>query len=411
MCPRVCSDSGGRPQPAPDYRQPPRSAYIHVPFCVRKCGYCSFASFSGCYDQVPAYFEALDQEIVRTLRWQAAQPAESGGGLAPLDTVYFGGGTPGSVDAAYLTGALDRLRQTTGLAPDAEITVEVNPGAMAPGLLPVLRTAGFNRLSIGLQAAQPHLLAALGRIHRPDDFSKLVSAARSAGWERISGDMMLGLPGQRVSDVLETVDFLLHCGVQHVSFYSLTIEPETPFAALYADGAGLPDGGVERRMYVRALRALKQKGFRAYEISNAAVPGCESRHNLVYWAGRPYYGFGCGASAFLCGGRRRNPSDLSDYFRMAACSSEIQHPEPGSVLEEQLDDAAAMREFFLLGFRRTAGVRLSDFRRQFGRQPDEVLIRILSDLKHRGLIHFDGERARLSGLGLNLANQVFMAFV
>lgn len=397
--------------PLPDYRQPPRSAYIHVPFCIRKCAYCSFTSFSDCYDRVPAYFEALDREIRRTVRWQAAQPAAAGGGTAPLDTVYFGGGTPGSVDAAHLIAVLDALRQTVGLAPDAEITVEVNPGAVAPGLLPALRAAGFNRLSVGLQAAQPRLLKTLGRIHRPADFSELVSAARQAGWDRISGDMMLGLPGQQVSDVLETVDFLLSCGVRHVSFYSLTVEPETPFASLYPNGVGLPDAGTERRMYARARRALKQRGFRAYEISNAAVPGHESRHNQVYWAGRPYYGFGCGASAFLCGGRRRNPSALSAYLGMAACFSQDDDLGPGSVLEEQLDDAGAMREFFLLGFRRQQGVRLSDFYRQFGQQPDGQLLRALCDLKRRGLIRFDGDRARLSGLGLNLANQVFMAFV
>lgn len=432
---------GGTDQP--QLFGPPRSAYIHIPFCVRKCGYCDFVSFPDAYHLTERYIEALLNEIAATAAVMAATPQEKGGGLLPLDTVYFGGGTPGSIPANSLVSVLDALRQCFGLATGAEITVEVNPGAVSSDdMLDILRGAGFDRLSVGLQAVQPRLLDLLGRIHRAEDFDRLVRRAKASGWERVSGDFMLGLPGQTSDDVRETLRYMLDAGVDHVSFYSLSIEPGTPFERRYGDGEGLPSQEEERAMYHAARLFLAENGFEQYEISNAGLPGCRSRHNLAYWRGEPYYGFGCGACAFVCGERRSNSTDLDSYIMAYGDglqgnekpaedrwegglwgneqpNGDLQggvrdHPVPPILhyhLDEVIDPEEARLEYFFLGFRCLDGISLSGFERRFGDQPSPVLVKKLDKLSAAGLIDFDGDNARLSEKGLDLANLVFMEFL
>ena len=286
--------------------------------------------------------------------------------------------------------------------------MEVNPGNLATDQLSDLYQAGFNRLSIGLQSAQPQLLKLLGRIHSPEDFLHLTEYAKMVGWQNISGDMMLGLPGQSLADVQHTVEFLDRCQVTHVSLYSLMVEPDTPFWNRYRYGEGLPAPELEREMYHTAVSSLEKRGFELYEISNMAKPGYQSQHNLTYWAGRPYYGFGCGAASFVNGERRSNPHNLKKYI---AHYSQGEQSQLLFDVDEIIDLNEAMIEYFMLGFRRLSGVSITEFEKQFGQHPPVFMLTALANLQREGLIYFDGDSAHLSCKGLDYANQVFMAFL
>ena len=398
-----------------------------------------------------AYVQLLKHEIEAVGAWSRQHSL-----TVPLASVFFGGGTPSLADPADLAAILDLLRMQFGLDPDAEITLEANPGTLRPGQLTDLRKAGFNRISFGLQAAQDHLLRTLGRIHSYAEFVSSVHDARAAGFERISVDLMLGLPGQTLADALESVERVLSLGITHVSYYSLIIEPGTPFAELYLDHPELlPDEDLERTIYHAVCDRLAAAGLPSYEISNAARPGQECRHNLVYWRGQPYYGFGVAAHSYLAGTRRGNTTDWRTYVsawsgageearvRDSAGADEagaVQGQARGQVrgegevgagqsavelrqqaewpflaLEssEVIDSAEARKEFFLLGLRLTQGVTWADYQVRFGAD-DDARDRFAAEFRRllgRGLIEIDDLGVRLTPLGLDLANQAFSEFV
>lgn len=394
-----------------------------------------------------AYVQLLKHEIEAVGAWSRQHSL-----TVPLASVFFGGGTPSLADPADLAAILDLLRMQFGLDPDAEITLEANPGTLRPGQLTDLRKAGFNRISFGLQAAQDHLLRTLGRIHSYAEFVSSVHDARAAGFERISVDLMLGLPGQTLADALESVERVLALGITHVSYYSLIIEPGTPFAELYLDHPELlPDEDLERTIYHAVRDRLAAAGLLSYEISNAARPGQECRHNLVYWRGQPYYGFGVAAHSYLAGTRRGNTTDWRTYVsawsgageearvRDSAGAGEagagqgqgegeagagVGHVSLGErkdanwpflALEssEEIDPDEARKEFFLLGLRLTQGVAWADYQARFGLD-DDARDRFAVEFRRllsRGLIEIDDLGLRLTPLGLDLANQAFSEFV
>ncbi len=398
-----------------NFLQKPAAAYVHIPFCVAKCGYCDFVSYAGRAACVPAYVRAVTAEIHRTARNLGVDLYGEPVCRGPLKTVYFGGGTPGDLPASALLEILAALKESFGLEEGAEVTLEVNPGTASPGLLPAVRAGGFNRLSIGLQTASDQLLKKLSRRHTVADFDHLLTTARTAGFTNISADMMLALPTEELADSLSTARFLLERGLPHISFYSLTVEPGTPFDRLYPAGLGLPDDVVERQMYKSALALFKQAGYRHYEVSNVALPGFESQHNLTYWRGLPYYGFGCGAAAFIGGRRYLQTADLDAYMAGAGAGT--------AKLEEEIGEQEAVEEFFFLGFRTADGVSAADFRRQFGKSWPAAADRALADLLRRGLIRqrggcyqqdggvVDQRHYCLTDKGLDWANQVYLEFL
>ncbi len=402
--------------------QSPDAAYIHLPFCSRKCGYCDFVSYCGEERRVEAYTKALQTEIRRVLRITKKDSFCEKGELRPLRSVYFGGGTPNIVPANYLIDILNELRQHPGVTKDAEITVEANPVSASDEWLKQLKMAGFNRLSIGLQAAQPKLLKFLGRLHSREEFVRFVRAAKSRGWSDINGDIMLGLPDQSVDDVLETLDLMLNEGVSHISFYSLIIEPDTPFWDLFAGPAGeemLPDDETERALYHAAVRHLERHGLRQYEISNAARPGFESRHNLTYWNAAPYYGFGCGAHSYVGGIRYSNTDDLRRYLDHYDGQGQSEDETQDGVIDRSVDRVVeeiigrteAMKEFFLLGLRVRSGIGGAEFSERFGVPIPPDLRAELRRLCVAGLLEHQADRYFLTDLGMDLANQVFMSFI
>ncbi|MBP1757165.1 MAG: coproporphyrinogen-3 oxidase [Firmicutes bacterium] len=387
-----------------------RAAYVHWPFCQRKCAYCDFVSWPAGAGQTDLYTQCVLNEIAAVSAW-----SHQNGLAQPLATVFFGGGTPSLARPDQLAAILAALSDQFGLADDAEITIEANPGTVTAQALQQLHTAGFNRISFGLQAAQDSLLQTLDRIHTCADFVQSVRAAREAGFARISADLMLGLPGQTLADIKASLDLLLELGINHISYYSLIIEPGTPFADRYLDRPDLlPDEALEREMYHLVVDRLAEQGIRAYEISNAAAPGEMCRHNLVYWCGQPYYGFGIAAHNYAGGVRRGNTEDWRDYSRIwgeQSAPGTGDWPFLASNSSELIDELEARKEMFLLGLRLIDGVAWADFEARFGLDARDLFAAAFSRLQRRGLLICDSKGARLTGTGLDLANQVFAEFV
>ena len=383
------------------------SAYVHLPFCLRKCRYCDFVSYPGRpAGQQAAYVEALLREIRSVAGWIR----QAGSSCLPLQTVFFGGGTPSVLPAGQLARILDQLAAGFGLDPAGEFTFEANPGTVSPAGLKTCRAAGFNRISFGLQACQPHLLDLLGRIHTAGDFFRSVEWAAAAGFQSINADIMFGLPGQTLADVAETVEKTLALPVDHLSFYALSLEEGTPLYEQCRLQPGLlPDENLERAQYHLIRRLSSEQGLEQYEISSSARPGHRCRHNLVYWRGLPYYGFGAAAHAYLGGIRRANPPDLDAY--LGAWADEAADPWSASQIMEIIDRPAAMKEMLMLGLRLIDGVRFADFQKRFGESLLGQFAEPVGRLVRRGLLLQDEQGIRLSLLGLDLGNQVFQEFV
>lgn len=387
-------------------RETPGSAYIHFPFCVRKCLYCDFVSQAGKEEAIPAYIESVRAEIRHTADVLSGQSV-----LKPLDTVYLGGGTPTLATSGQLAAILQALRDSFGLTDQAEISLEANPGTMSMDECAAIRQAGFNRISIGLQAVQPHLLRTLGRIHLFEDYLDAVRFARQAGFDNIGADIMFGLPGQTLSDVRETLRCVLDSDLEHISYYSLQVEPGTPFHDAYSRGALLlPDPEIERDMYHTIRDTLSASGRAPYEISSSARPGYACRHHLVYWAGREYYGFGCAAHGYVGGMRRQNEPDLDAYMNKVEERS-ASNAFPAAEELERIDREEERKEVMMLGFRLEAGVDSDAFLLRFGVRMEACFGDELRELNQKGLIETRGRRVRLTPSGRDVANQVFMAFV
>lgn len=388
----------------------PVAAYVHIPFCRKKCSYCDFISYPGQPSAVrQAYCAALLREISQTASLLKAQPGEQPG---RLQTVFVGGGTPTVLDPEQLAGILQALSAGFGLEETGEYTLEANPGTVTAASLWICRQAGFNRISFGLQAIQPHLLRLLGRIHDREDFVESVRNAAQAGFHSINADIMFGLPGQTLADVAETLELILQMPIDHISFYSLTLEEGTPLQAHCAANPGLlPDEADERAQYHLIRKSLQAAGFEHYEISNAARPGHRCRHNLTYWLGQSYYGFGAAAHSFVQGVRRANTADLETYIGKFADYSFSQPLFPAAEILETIDGAEAKKEMLLLGLRLLEGVRFTDFAARFGCELRSCFGEAVDCLAGRGLLLQDKQGIRLTLSGLDFANQVFQEFV
>lgn len=333
--------------------------YIHLPFCARKCRYCDFNSYADRDELIPAYVDALAGELEKH-----AQEA----GPAPVDTVFFGGGTPTRVGAGFLERLLGCIQRLFAVQPGAEITAEANPGTVGWRDLGQLRKAGFNRLSLGAQASQAGLLETLGRIHSWEDACDALRLARRAGFSNVSLDLMFGLPGQTLEMWRDTLYAALRLEPDHISAYGLQLEEGTPLAADV--GAGklcLPSDEETADMYWQGHETLTAAGYVHYEISNFARPGRECRHNLRYWRYQDYLGAGAGAHSFFGGRRWANTADPLEYL----------HPgnqrRKTAAVEETVSPGQSMFEYLMLGLRTAEGISESDFRNRFGRDPVGLL--------------------------------------
>jgi oxygen-independent coproporphyrinogen-3 oxidase len=399
--------------------QAPLGLYIHIPFCAQKCPYCDFNTYAGLGNHIAGTVAALCQEMAN---WQAPLQGRV------INTIFLGGGTPTLLAEAHLTQLFGAVRTHFTLAPNCEITSEANPGTVDQTKFKILRGLGVNRLSMGVQSFQPDELAFLGRIHNVDDVLTAFAAARAAGFTNINLDFIFGLPGQSLANWRKTLDEALALGPEHLSLYSLIVEPNTPLQHWVATGkVAAPDEDVAATHYEYAMARLPAAGYLHYEISNWAkattadqadatrTPTFACQHNLRYWRNQEYLGVGPGAHSHL-------------WVRTAA--GELSHrrwgnrkPVPGyekrihqgrSVEEfhEELDERAAMGETMMLGLRLLReGVSFRQFQAMHGVSLQTVFAKELAQLQAWGLLECDADRVRLSARGVLLGNQVFAYFL
>ncbi|HEX6972743.1 MAG TPA: radical SAM family heme chaperone HemW [Limnochordia bacterium] len=373
-----------------------RGLYVHVPFCVRKCYYCDFNSYTVERGAVDAYLDALAREIA--LHARSDPPA--------FDTIYFGGGTPSILSGAALCSIVARLRAAFAISDAAEITLEANPGSLTPGKLAAWGEAGVNRVSLGVQSFDDELLARLGRSHSAQDAIEAIAAIRRAGFTNFNIDLMFGLPGQSAAQWDETLRRAIDLAPPHVSCYSLIIEEGTPYGEWYARGQlRLPGEDAEADMYERAIERLSAAGYEHYEISNFALPAHRSVHNQIYWRNEPYVGLGPGAHSYWRGVRTANVRPVGAYAaRLRAGDDAVESRWPVGTDDE-------MDETMMLGLRLLEGVSEHRFRSRFGRSLTDTYGASIAALVRDGLLEHDTAGVRLSRRGLFLANRVFAAFL
>ncbi len=324
--------------------------------------------------------------------------AESAGSL-PVDSVFFGGGTPSLVDAGYIADVMEHLRRRFLFTEDAEITIEMNPNSAHKGKLSVYRSAGINRLSIGLQSTVDEELKRLSRLHSYEEFLRSYDLARTVGFSNINIDIMSALPGQSRDSYMGTLEKVCELAPEHISAYSLIIEEGTPFYERYKDGNGLPGEDLDREMYHDTKRFLLTKGYERYEISNYSKPGFECRHNVGYWTRKPYIGFGIAAASLIDEVRYSMHGDLK-RFLSGDFTEEI----------EPLEMKDRMAEFMFLGLRLIKGVSKKEFFDEFGVSMEKVYKEQILRLSEEGLLA-DGERIFLTEKGLDLANVCMAEFL
>lgn len=384
----------------------PLSIYIHIPFCVRKCLYCDFLSAPASGETMEAYASCLCREI------------EAAGKLYPdheVRTVFFGGGTPSILKKERICQIMEALRRAFSLAEDAEITIEVNPGTVDADKLAAYYAAGINRLSIGVQSLQENELQALGRIHSTEDFFQTYSMAIKSGFNNINVDLMSAIPEQTLESCQDTLRQLLSLDrpPSHISAYSLIIEEGTPF---YENTPVLPDEEMDRLFYKITNDILKAAGYHRYEISNYAREGCECRHNRVYWERGEYLGFGIGAASLMQETRFSNIRDLQTYLKLLSGEA-ADRPSTGQLTEHlrqevsHLTEREQMEEFMFLGLRLTEGVSKKRFFKTFGKKFTDVYPGISEKLIREGLLVQEGDRLKLTELGLDVSNRVMAEFL
>ena len=372
----------------------PLGIYLHIPFCEAICNYCNFNRQLVQTGLKRRYVAALAREI------------ESAGDGGRADSVFFGGGTPSVLDPADVGALIARCASSFALDPAAEITLEANPETASRPRLEGYRAAGVTRLSLGVQSFRDAELRRLGRVHTAARAIEAFEAARAAGFDDVSVDLMVWLPEQTPEDWGETLDVLLRLDPGHVSFYLLELYPNAPLREDMARGGWTqaPDD-VAAGMYDAALDRLETAGYRQYEISNAARPGRRCRHNLKYWSDGAWLGFGCGAHSTRGGRRWRNVSETVSYVeRVAGGASPVAHQRVLST-EERATDA------LFLGLRLTEGVDVAAVERRYGVRVWERWGGELTRCVEAGLLEDDRERLRLTRRGRLLASEVMQVFV
>ncbi|PJH93692.1 radical SAM family heme chaperone HemW [Bacillus sp. SN1] len=375
-----------------------KSAYIHIPFCEHICHYCDFNKYFIQSQPVDEYLNALEQEMINTIA-KTGQP--------DLKTIFIGGGTPTSLSEEQLKKLMDTiirvLKPSSALS---EFAVEANPDDLSAGKLKILKEAGVNRLSFGVQTFEDDLLEKIGRVHKQKDVFASFERAREIGFDNISLDLMFGLPGQTLKHLDHSLNTALSLDAEHYSVYSLIVEPKTVFYNLMQKGRlHLPPQEQEAEMYEMVMSRMEAHGIHQYEISNFAKAGMESKHNLTYWSNEEYFGFGAGAHGYISGTRTVNVGPVKHYIDLIAEKGFPYRDTHEVTTEEQIEE-----EMFL-GMRKIAGVSKKRFAEKYGRSLDELFPSVLKDLAEKGLIHNSESAVCLTHQGKLLGNEVFGAFL
>ncbi len=418
--------------------------YVHIPFCVKKCDYCDFISYSNCFDMQERYVEKLLEEIEENkdlLRNNF------------ISTIYIGGGTPSAIKPELIKKILNKIYDVVGIEieknnvalngakkiienetkndenkNEIEITIEVNPGTTTKNNLQMYKNCGINRLSIGLQSTEDAILKEIGRIHNYEQFLDTYNWAEEAGFENINVDLMLGLPGQDIEILKNSLENVVNLKPipNHISVYSLIVEERTKIEQRIDSGElSLPDDEEERRQYHYMKNFLELKGYKHYEISNFAKPGFESKHNMNCWGQKQYVGFGVAAHSYVNGVRYANTSDLEEYLNVDNAKNvendmknefEVNFENKNGfaiikTIEETQNKLDMEKEFMMLGLRKLDGVSVSKFEQKFGENPIYLFRNELQKLVEEDLLEVDLDDIRLTSKGLDLANLVWEEFV
>lgn len=364
--------------------------YVHIPFCTSKCRYCDFTSYPGKLGFAEAYMACVYKEM--KMRGKQLKGKK-------FDTVYFGGGTPSVIDPKLIVGAMRRIRESFDLADGAEVTIEMNPGTVDAEKVLLYREAGINRFSIGLQSSSDAMLEDLGRRHSAADF---VQTCKLLGDADRSADIMIGLKGQSLADVEASIRFATSCGVAHISMYALTPEDGTPIYSDYLNGE-LPDADEVAALYDGGRKLLSDLGFERYEVSNFALPGHRSRHNLNYWRRGEYIGFGVSASSFIGDRRFTNTPNLDEYIK---CILTNFFP---LVDDAPIEGDDAKFEMIMLAFRTTEGLSLAAYKRAFG---SDFPIDFFEPLKkNAAYLEYENGRVHIKDEYLYVQNEILMDFI
>ena len=390
------------------------SIYIHIPFCQRRCNYCDFVTYSGENHQIPDYINALIEEFRIVTRLIDKKT---------VHTIYFGGGTPSLLPIQGYAKILSALTRTFNLTEDCEISLEANPGTLTYEYLKGIRSLGINRISLGAQSFQERDLERLERIHNVEDIYQSYSYARKAGFLNINFDLIFGLPWQKIKEWSEILDQAVVLKPEHFSLYSLIIEPGTQLFDWYQKGmVALLDQDREGDIFEYSMAKLSEAGYLHYEISNWAKKDnkrdYQCRHNVQYWQGEPYLGFGVGAHGYARGVRTANVKSIGEYCKLMTLGSNRTYDFPASPANRttiKLENLTQMKEHMMMGLRLIdEGVSETKFFALFNRSIFDVFAKEISTLLDLGLLKWSGLTSRnlkLTKRGVMLGNQVFMYFV
>jgi oxygen-independent coproporphyrinogen-3 oxidase len=380
--------------------------YIHIPFCVRKCAYCDFLSGPADRETQEAYVQALEKEI----------DSVEEGKDRPVISVFVGGGTPSVLEAELIGRIFEKLHKKFQITPDAEITIEANPGTfnshgnqtgdegnlLSSEKFTVYRQAGINRLSLGLQSPNDRELKILGRIHTFEDFRQSYLMAREVGFANINVDLMCAIPEQTYEGWMDNLRRIAELGPEHISAYSLIVEEGTPFASRKLI---LPDEDTEYRMYEDTAPLLEKYGYHQYEISNYAREGRECLHNRGYWERTDYLGLGLGAASLIGNKRFSNTGNMQEYLAKSS------HPDQIRQEVQELTMQDAMGEFMFLGLRMTEGISREDFTACFGCRIEDIYGQVLKKHRDLGLLEEQSGRIYLTRKGIHVSNAVMADFL
>lgn len=376
--------------------------YIHIPFCVKKCAYCDFLSGPSTEKMRADYVELLCSEILH---------AKGKYKDTRVSSIFFGGGTPSLLTKEQVTQIMDAILMAFEVEETAEITMEMNPGTMTEENLLGYKESGINRISMGLQSVHDDELKMLGRIHTYEQFVCNYQMARKAGYQNINVDLISAIPGQSLESWKKTLQTVLDLNPEHISAYSLIIEPGTPFYEWYEEGKKegllpLPSEEEEREIYWETRKLMEANGYHRYEISNYAKEGYECRHNIGYWKRVPYIGFGVGAASFLPNAdgqmmRYTNPSEVTAY----------KEDYDGKFQGELLSKEEEMEEFIFLGLRMMEGIEKEEFQRQFSKTIESVYEDPIKKMVQLGLMEESESTLKLTEKGIDMSNAVFVEFL
>ena len=369
--------------------------YIHIPFCKKKCNYCDFISFN-CND------EKIIEDYIKQLVLELKENMENISQKYNVTTIYIGGGTPSYIKEMYIEEIITEIKKYVSVE-NTEITIEVNPGTSNLEKLKSYIKMGINRVSIGAQTTNNMLLKAIGRVHTYEQFETTYLDAKRAGFQNINVDLMIGLPNQTVNDVKKDLEKIIMLKPTHISVYSLILEENTKLEKQVLTGKlVLPDEEIERKQYWLVKQQLENNGFEHYEISNFALNGYKSKHNINCWNQKEYIGIGLAAHSYLNNLRYSNTEILEIYLKDSKFKKQI---------HEKQTKKEQMKEFMLLGLRKIQGVRISEFKNKFVQNPIFYFKSELNDLVNKDLIMIEDDYIKLTNKGIDLANIVWEKFV